>query len=159
MLLLVYTGTAAGTGDVSETTPYMVQFCQNTLFFNPPSALIGLELSALRIRKHRGGGGGGGERTLLSLGPVDFFCGQDCIRMKGSTVLVLGLLFAGMGLGETVDIKEEAEQWFTKQATGLTGKRFLEKVKCAKFYKYMEKTHPGFFDKNENKLNVMSTVR
>lgn len=82
-----------------------------------------------------------------------------------------------------MDIKEEAEKWFTKQvnasfclgmrcppptlsyhsmawqATGLLGKKFLEKVKCKKFFDYMDKQHPGFMDSNENKLNVMSTVR
>mmetsp|Transcript_10716 Transcript_10716/g.25574 ORF Transcript_10716/g.25574 Transcript_10716/m.25574 type:complete len:192 (-) Transcript_10716:45-620(-) len=74
-----------------------------------------------------------------------------------AAIVLFSQLSMTSGEGDKVDIKEEAEKWFTKQATGLLGKKFLEKVKCKKFFDYMDKQHPGFMDSNENKLNVMST--
>ncbi len=32
-----------------------------------------------------------------------------------------------------IDVKDIAEEWFTNQAVGSLGKKFLEKVKCSKF--------------------------
>mmetsp|Transcript_29177 Transcript_29177/g.59792 ORF Transcript_29177/g.59792 Transcript_29177/m.59792 type:complete len:191 (-) Transcript_29177:22-594(-) len=80
-------------------------------------------------------------------------------QLTSSSFVLCMLLVSQLGFSAAgdVDIKEEAEQWFTKQGTGLVGKKFVEKVKCSKFAKYMDETHPGFSDKSDNKLNIQST--
>mmetsp|Transcript_7776 Transcript_7776/g.12371 ORF Transcript_7776/g.12371 Transcript_7776/m.12371 type:complete len:179 (+) Transcript_7776:168-704(+) len=57
------------------------------------------------------------------------------------------------------DLKEEAEQWFTKQKSGVNGKKFMEKVHCDTFFKHVQEVAPEFAAKNENKLNIQSTCK
>lgn len=47
------------------------------------------------------------------------------------------------------------------QASGLLGKRFLEKVSCEKFYQHFDEQFPDYYSKNpeKTKMHVVSLVR
>lgn len=47
------------------------------------------------------------------------------------------------------------------QASGLLGKRFLEKVSCEKFYKHFDEQFPDYYSQNpeKTKMHVVSLVR
>ena len=45
-----------------------------------------------------------------------------------------------------IDVKDIAEEWFTQQAVGSLGKKFLEKVKCSKFVSYFQEKYPEHYD-------------
>ena len=47
--------------------------------------------------------------------------------------------------GKDVDVKNIAEEWFTQQAVGSLGKKFLEKVKCSKFISHFQEKYPEHY--------------
>ena len=60
-----------------------------------------------------------------------------------------------------VNVKDIAEEWFTKQATGSLGKKFLEKVKCKKFITYFQENYPQVYLSSSKYSNdeISSVVR
>ena len=50
--------------------------------------------------------------------------------------------------GNEIDVKDIAEEWFTQQAVGSLGKKFLEKVKCPKFISHFKEKYPEHYDKS-----------
>ena len=62
--------------------------------------------------------------------------------------------------GKDVDVKDIAEEWFTQQAVGSLGKKFLEKVKCPKFVSYFQEKYPELYGKSTkySKDQVSSVV-
>ena len=78
--------------------------------------------------------------------------------MLAVTLAVMAILQVHAEEEKDKKLKEAAETWFTKQATGLLGKKFLEKVKCEKFFSFLETEHPNMIDTNEKRLNAMSIV-
>jgi hypothetical protein len=71
-----------------------------------------------------------------------------------STVLLSNVFLVILGFcvepvncenSKDLDVKDVAEEWFTQQAVGLLGKKFLEKVKCPKFISYFQEKYPEHY--------------
>jgi hypothetical protein len=64
-----------------------------------------------------------------------------------STLVILALFVHSISCekGKDIDVKDIAEEWFTQQAVGLLGKKFLEKVKCSKFVSYFQEKYPDHY--------------
>ncbi len=60
-------------------------------------------------------------------------------------IFALFLNYTSCEKSKDVDVKDIAEEWFTKQAVGSLGKKFLEKVKCPKFVSYFQEKYPEHY--------------
>jgi hypothetical protein len=84
--------------------------------------------------------------------------------MRISRSLLIALSFCCLTFdgckGKDIDVKEIAEEWFTKQAVGSLGKKFLEKVKCSRFVTHFEETYPNYYGTKPeaNKIQVTKVV-
>ena len=95
-----------------------------------------------------------------------FWCYQKVFASQNILLFLAFLAFRNAVIADKAesskepDVKDIAEEWFTKQATGLLGKRFLEKVKCKKFVSHFQETYPNLFEKSNkySKSEVNSVV-
>ena len=75
-------------------------------------------------------------------------------------ILVFCVQSANSENSKDLDVKDIAEEWFTQQAVGSLGKKFLEKVKCPKFISYFQEKYPEHYGTGPkyNKDQVSSVV-
>ena len=76
-------------------------------------------------------------------------------------ILAFLMYFSSCEKSKDVDVKDIAEEWFTQQAVGSLGKKFLEKVKCPKFVSHFQEKYPELYGKSAkySKDQVSSVVR
>ena len=71
---------------------------------------------------------------------------------------VIGNAISSDKADKEINVKDVAEEWFTKQATGSLGKRFLEKVKCKKFISFFKENYANIYGTSQKYSEKEVTV-
>mmetsp|Transcript_6327 Transcript_6327/g.15281 ORF Transcript_6327/g.15281 Transcript_6327/m.15281 type:complete len:188 (-) Transcript_6327:162-725(-) len=71
------------------------------------------------------------------------------------------VLIAAVHAGELDDeAKDEVEMWMQKQAPGIVGKSWVDRVSCKDFYKHFDAAYPNYYEKTgRTKMHVVNLCK